>query len=114
MRRQVIAAFAIALIAACASPRSAQRAPDAVLIRLSLRPPATCLASLGGQDFELPSNNAPFSAALRSRARASANARIDGGVEIPYKCFGNAVWLAQRAGFKRVAFTAERPPLPGR
>ena len=65
-----------------------------------------------GQSFALPSDEPALLMALRRQAAMSPAARVDGDITIPYKCFGYAVYVAQRAGFKRVGFIAEPPPPP--
>ncbi|HYI39718.1 MAG TPA: hypothetical protein VE053_05290 [Allosphingosinicella sp.] len=109
-----IAVLPIVFLAACASPGRGYRESEIVVIRLALDPPGACRASLGGRDFALPANEAAFLAALRSRAKASPDAIVTAGETTPYDCFGHTVFLAERAGFRRVGFIAEPPPPPGR
>jgi hypothetical protein len=37
---------------------------------------------------------------------------IVAGIELPYKCFGLAIYRLQRAGVKQVGFISEPPPEP--
>jgi biopolymer transport protein ExbD len=106
-----ILGLAILLLAACASPTPGAPA-GTVVIRLAVDPADTCRASLGDSLFALPADEAAFTAALRARAREARNATVDANPLVPYTCFGNAVSLAQRAGFERVGFIAEPPPGP--
>jgi biopolymer transport protein ExbD len=40
-------------------------------------------------------------------------AHIRGDVDTPYKCIGGAVFTMQRAGFARIGFISEPPPMAG-
>ena len=40
-------------------------------------------------------------------------AHIRGDVDTPYRCIGGAVFTMQRAGFARIGFISEPPPLSG-
>ncbi len=40
-------------------------------------------------------------------------AHIRGDVDTPYKCIGGAIFTMQRAGFARIGFISEPPPLTG-
>ena len=40
-------------------------------------------------------------------------AHIRGDVDTPYRCIGGAVFTMQRAGFARIGFISEPPPLAG-
>lgn len=111
MSRGFGVSVAVALVAACASPRGGASA-DPALIELGFEPPETCRARLGGEDFVLPGQQRIFLEALAARAKIGSHATVAGGAEIPYKCFGHVVYLAQRAGFRHVGFIAEPPP-PG-
>lgn len=104
-----IPALPAALLSACAPP-GAEGAAGKVVIQLALDPSGTCRAELGDSVFALPDDEAALSAALRSRASRARNATVLSDEHVPYKCFGRAIFLAQRAGFERVGFAAEPPP----
>lgn len=88
-----------------------QRASTRVaVIALSFEPPNTCRMTVNGQTFTLFTDEAGSLAALRQQAAVVSAATVTGDFRTPYKCFGGAVYLAQRAGFERVGFVAE-PPL---
>ena len=40
-------------------------------------------------------------------------AHIRGDVDTPYKCIGGAIFTMQRAGFARIGFLSEPPPMAG-
>jgi biopolymer transport protein ExbD len=40
-------------------------------------------------------------------------AHIRGDVDTPYKCIGGAIFTMQRAGFARIGFISEPPPMAG-
>ena len=40
-------------------------------------------------------------------------AHIRGDINTPYKCIGGAIFTMQHAGFQRVGFISEPPPLAG-
>jgi hypothetical protein len=85
------------------------------VIGLAYVQPDTCRMTVDGQTFEHfldgRANSAEnhLQATLERQAVGHSTARIDGDETIPYKCFGWAVFSAQRAGFKRVGFIAEPP-----
>lgn len=37
---------------------------------------------------------------------------LDAGIEVPYKCFGLAIYTLQGAGVKHIGFISEPPPEP--
>jgi hypothetical protein len=86
--------------------------PPPVPLSLAFSPPSSCIVSVASTAFSLPAQEKPLLAALRRQASTSSNAILAGGPEIPFKCVGYAVYVAQRAGFARVAFAADPPPVP--
>lgn len=80
------------------------------VIKLAYEPPETCRVTVDGQSFTLPSDEPELTAALKLQATRYRTARVDAVMTIPYKCVGYAVFVAQRAGFKRASFIAAPPP----
>ena len=94
-------------------PDQAASAPSPMaIIKLAFEPPQTCRVTVDGKNFTLPSNESALLAALKKQSARFREARVDGDVTTPFKCFGHAIFVAQRAGFKRVGFIAE--PLPAK
>ena len=103
-----VAAFSV--LGACQQTFSQQRlASRSVTIALTFEEPDTCRATFAGRSFSL-AHEAAVLMALKQQAAVFGNATVAGGGTIPYKCFGHAIYLAQRAGFKRVGFIAQPPP----
>ena len=84
------------------------------VINLAFEPPDRCRVTVEGQSYALPADELALLTALKPQAALHPAARVDGNVAIPYKCFGHAVFVAQRAGFKRVGFIAEPPKTDAR
>jgi hypothetical protein len=92
---------------------------QALVISVTFEPPASCRVGVSGESFSLPSDEARFLETLVRRAARIRDARVSGDANIPYRCFGYAFFLTQRAGylahragFKRIGFTAEPPSAP--
>ena len=81
-----------------------------LLVTIRFDPPANCEVGFSGQAFSLPKDEDRMVAAFRQLRRDWRSVSIVGGIEIPYRCMGHAIFLAQRGGLKKVGFTAE-PPL---
>jgi hypothetical protein len=74
---------------------------------LAFTPPSSCVVSFAERHFDLPAQERQLLVALRRQAGSSPSAMVSGGPDVPFKCFGYAVFVAQRAGFVRVGFVAE-------
>lgn len=70
-------------------------------------PPAVCEVSVAGQTFSLPGDQDGMVTALQDLRRKWRSISMSGGMETPYRCIGHAIYLAQRAGFKKVGFEAQ-------
>jgi hypothetical protein len=83
------------------------------VIKLTLTPPDTCQAAVGGKSYVLPRDQQALLTALEIEKKRFKNARVDGDYNtVPYRCFGSAVFTAQQAGFKRVGFISQPPSEP--
>lgn len=70
-------------------------------------PPADCEISFAEQTFSLPSDEDSMVAALQKLRRDWRSISMTGVMQTPYRCIGHAIYLAQRAGFKKIGFAAE-------
>jgi hypothetical protein len=86
--------------------------PHPLRLTLAFAPPSSCVVSFTDHHFTLPAQEKQLLVALRQQVRSSMDAFVTGGPEIPYKCFGYAIFVAQRAGFARPGFIAEPPAEP--
>jgi len=93
-------------LAACQSHPAAS---ELVIEPVAFQAPSTCTFSVKGQLYTVPADETRFVADLKRWAKDMGRATVSGDVNTPYKCFGWAVFAAQRAGFKRVGFTAQPP-----
>ncbi len=84
--------------------------PRMAVLRVASEAPGSCRLTIDGNSFSFPDEEQRLIAALRLKATTYSGATIEADKSIPYKCFGGAIVLAQRAGFKRVGFIAEPPP----
>lgn len=80
-----------------------------LLVTIRFATPATCEVGFSGQGFSLPKDEDRMVAAFRELRRDWRSVSIVGGVETPYRCIGQVIFLAQRGGFKKVGFKAEPP-----
>jgi biopolymer transport protein ExbD len=80
------------------------------IIGVALGAAESCRVSISGRSFSFPADEQGLLAALRREAMIHSEATIEADTSVPYRCFGGAIVLAQRAGFKRVGFIAEPPP----
>jgi hypothetical protein len=103
----------LATLAGCGAMNPQRRAVSQPLpITLAFTPPSSCVVSFAEGHFSLPAQERQLLVALRREVRSSSGAIVNGGPEIPYKCFGYAVFITQRAGFSEVGFVAEPPAEP--
>lgn len=115
MRIRYGAVIACVLAAACvfgttaalAAARRGKARSLPIVIRFA--PPSTCEVSVSDQLFRLPDDEHRMVAAMRHLRQEWKSAHIVGGTEIPFRCFGHAIYIAQSGGFKNVGFIAEPP-----
>lgn len=102
-----------AALAACelSSAYGAASSAPPLVLNLASRPPGSCSVHFAGHSFALPEQAAALQEALIQQRLRTSGAAVAGDETIPYKCFGHALYVAQRAGFERVGFVAE-PPRP--
>jgi len=79
----------------------------ALRLRVQFTEPDTCKIEVEGKSFSLPKDEDALLVALKSRSSKGRRISVGGGTEIPYRCIGHAIYLAQRAGFEKVGFIAE-------
>jgi len=96
------------LLAGCQSEESAR--PRLAVLQVAYVTPDTCRLSIDNSSFSFPADENDLLKALKQRAKTDPQAEIKPIGSVPYKCFGGAIVLAQRAGFRRVGFIAEPPP----
>jgi hypothetical protein len=101
------AALGVAFVAATWAVASNRRMPDRLLM-LTTRYTQTagCEVSVEGQSFTLPDDEARMVLTLRKLRGDRQSARVTGSAALPYRCVGHAIFVAQRAGFTKVNFTA--------
>ena len=68
-----------------------------------------CRASVGDRSYVLPRDEAELRALFESFARDGRRTQLIGGVEIPFRCLGGILFLAQRSRLQ-VGFTSEPTP----
>lgn len=108
--RHARSAVAIAaLISLCPTPALAKNRQENGTLRLRVQfaEPAACKIDLEGKSFSLPDDEDALLAALKSRYAKGRRISVGGGADIPYRCLGHAIYLAQPAGFEKVGFVAE-------
>lgn len=93
--------------AAIAAARTGKARALPIVIRFV--PPATCEISVSNQLYSVPIDQDRMATALRQLRREWKSAHIVGGPEIPYRCVGYAIFIAQSSGFNKVGFIAEPP-----
>ncbi len=71
--------------------------------------PANCQINVGGQSFTLPVDEDRMISSMRELRRIWKSAYFIGGQDIPYRCLGHAIFIAQRAGFKGMKFHVQPP-----
>jgi hypothetical protein len=103
----VLGMFAVAATAARAAHKPGNDGPLPIVI--SVVQPADCEVSVRGQSFILPADDERLLSALRDLRRDWKAVRVIGKTEIPYRCIGYAIFIAQRSGFKNVRFQAVSP-----
>jgi biopolymer transport protein ExbD len=87
---------------------TAQRSRNVPLsMTVNFVPPADCEISFAGQTFSLPIDEDSMVAALQKLRRDWRSISMTGVMQTPYRCIGHAIYLAQRAGFKKIGFAAE-------
>lgn len=77
------------------------------------QPPIHVSALVVGEECRLLADGRPMTIdAVTAAAQAwrGRTVRLDMNVTTPYRCFGAAVFALQRAGVKRIGFTAQPPP----
>ena len=110
MASKTAAAAALCLLGATVAFATGKRDRNLPLaVRVRFIPPTTCEVGFSGQTYSLPDDEDRIVAAFRELRRDWRSVSIVGGVEIPYRCIGHAIFLAQRGGFKKVGFKAKPP-----
>jgi biopolymer transport protein ExbD len=103
-----ITALLVGLLGACQSTTPKQAS---VAIDVEWQPPETCRILVAGQSYILGADNVRLMKALKRAIATSRDAFLKSNdLNVPYKCVGGAIIMAQEAGFKRIGFIADPPP----
>ena len=98
----------VGLLGAC---QSTVPKPASVAIEIAWQAPGTCRIIVAGQSYVVGADDAGLKEALKRAIAKSRDAYLKSDdLNVPYKCVGAAIIMAQEAGFKRVGFVAEPPP----
>ncbi|QAY78982.1 hypothetical protein ETR14_22415 [Sphingosinicella sp. BN140058] len=101
------AASAFAATAALAAAKRADQRQLPMAVRFN--PPSACEIRFADQVFSLPDDEDRMIEALRELRKSWRSVTVSGDGNTPYRCIGHAVFVAQRAGFRKGGFTAEPP-----
>src|SRR5687767_7421544 len=97
------------LLPSCSSEVAPPR-PEPFRISVSYLAPETCRVGFEGRTFDLSTEEEEALRSLRSRT-GQRDATVEGEVNVPWRCIGAAIALAQRADYRAVA---EPPTSPRR
>jgi hypothetical protein len=98
----------VGLLGAC---QSTAPKPASVAIEVAWQAPETCRIIVAGQSYVVGADDAGLKEALKRAIATSREAHLKSNdLNVPYKCLGAAIIMAQEAGFKRIGFIAEPPP----
>ena len=101
------------VLAGCSGAEAPSNSADAPLrIVVALHPPQSCRVVAAGRSFMLPDEGRALEAALAGARPRSRRAAIIGDETAPFRCFGNAAYHAQRAGFTDTDVQAQRTSAP--
>ena len=106
-------AMALLLLASCAAGcRSAPPPPpqEPVLLVVTGTTADRCGVTVGGHAFTADEQEALLATLRRLAVNGRKALLITDGTNTPYRCFGSAVYAAQRAGFADIGFVSEPPP----
>jgi hypothetical protein len=108
----VIAICCAGIVLTCAASlraASRQNKNEALHLTVLFEAPETCRVNVADHSFLLPQQGEALITFLKPLAENGRHASILGGIETPYRCIGQTIFTAQRAGFKKVGFVAEPP-----
>lgn len=103
----VLCTVALLPMAGVLPAATGSKSKDALHLTIAFEAPDICRVSVGDQSFLMPEQDDALLAALKMLVKKGRNLSILGGIEIPYRCIGHTIYVAQRAGFKKVGFVAE-------
>lgn len=101
-------AVTICLSSATAFAATKRNRSTSLSMTIHFVPPAVCTLSFADQTFSLPKDEDIMVTALRKLRPNWRSVSISGGMETPYRCMGHAIYISQRAGFKKVGFVAQQ------
>jgi hypothetical protein len=98
----------VGLLGAC---QSTAPKPASAAIEIAWQAPETCRIIVAGLSYVVGADDAGLKEALKRAIATSREAHLKSNdLNVPYKCLGAAIIMAQEAGFKRIGFIAEPPP----
>jgi biopolymer transport protein ExbD len=97
---------ALVAIAGLAALTPAYSASRSLPITLQIRDAAICYVSVDDSEFRLPDDAKLFAQRLKQLRKRWRAASIVGDTNVPYRCVGHVIYIAQSAGFKKVGFAA--------
>jgi hypothetical protein len=101
------------VLAGCSRAEApSNRADPPLRVAVFLHPPQSCRVVVGGRSFVLPYEARALEAALAAARPRSRRAAIVGDAATPFRCFGNAAYHSQRAGFTVTDVQAQGAPAP--
>ena len=101
------AASVVAATAALAATKRAHQRQLPMSVRFN--PPMACEIRFADQVYNLPDDEDRVIDALRQLRKRWRSVEAVGSGDTPYRCIGHAVFVAQRAGYKKIGFTREPP-----
>ena len=106
-------AFGLLVLAGCSGAGAPPNSADAPLrIVVSFQPPQGCRIVAAGRTFVLPGEGRALEAVLARARPRSRRAAIGGDESAPFRCFGNAAYHAQRAGFTDTSVPEQERAVP--
>ena len=104
----------ISMVAALSLPvapaSSEQPASRQLTMSIQVIEPRVCRLSFEGQSFDLPREAQRMESALREGRGRRRIVAVLSDETTPYQCIGHAVYLAQRAGYRKVQANIPRTP----
>ena len=111
--RRLLIVLLLAALGACTQQHVSGETAQPTRIVIGFQPPDTCSMVIGGKTYFPETDGAATAAALKRELALHPNAQLVGFTSIPYKCVGGAIVELQRAGFKKIGFISEPPPVSG-
>ena len=100
---------ALAIVAALSALSPSIATSRWLPIKVEIRDAGACYASVEGNSFKLPDDAPRFKQRLKQLRKTWREASIVGGTDVPYRCVGGVIYIAQSAHFRKVGFVGEPP-----